>query len=116
MVWKEPHVEQVWQLLQQLKHEPVGPKVQMRRWFTIWDAGWGVDRLWHTMLFALVMSYALDGIDAFHLAGQVVPRVQKGDTKQDQNFKFKQQVLVVLLDQGLGSNTLTMDLVRVTSP
>ena len=92
--------EQVWQLLQQFKHEPMGPKVQMRRWFTIWDAGWGVDRLWHTMLFALVMSYALDGTDAFHLAGQVVPRVQKGDTKQEQNFKFKQQVLVILLDQG----------------
>ena len=93
-------VQQVWNIVTDFNSEAMGPKVQMRRWFTIWDAGWRVDKLWHTLLFALVMSYAMDGVDAFELAGKVVPVVQKGDSKQDQNFKFMQQVLVILMDQG----------------
>ena len=44
------------------------------------------------------MAYAMDGQDAFDLAGKVIPVIQNGDTKEQQNFKLKQQVLVVLTD------------------
>ena len=52
------------------------------------------------MLFGLIMSYAMDGVDAFEPASKVVPTIDKGDDKQVQAFKFKQQVLVILLDKG----------------
>ena len=87
-----------WELLGELLNEPIGPKVQMRRWFTIHDAGWGVDRMWNTMLFALVMQYSMDGTNAFKLAEEVVPVIQKGDSKEAQNFKFRQQVLIIFMD------------------
>ena len=92
-------VGQVWQLLQRFQEEPIGPKVQMRRWFTIWDVAWSLDRLWHTLLFALVMDYAMDGVDAWDLAGKVIPTIKEDDDKDLKNFKFKQQVLIVLLDK-----------------
>ena len=92
-------VAQVWQLLQRFQEEPIGPKVQMRRWFTIWDAAWSMDRLWHTLLFALVMDYAMDGVDAWDLAGKIIPTIKDDDSKELKNFKLKQQVLIVLLDK-----------------
>ena len=85
-------------ILQSIKKVSLGPKVQMRRWFTIWDAGWGLDSLWHSLLFGVVVTYAMDGVDAWKLAGEVVPVVQKGDSKDVQQYKYKQQVLIVLMD------------------
>ena len=89
---------QAWEALREMMREPIGPKVQMRRWYTIWDAGWGIDRMWNSMLFALIVQYALDGSNGFDLASQIIPVVQKGDGKDVQNFKFRQQVLATLFD------------------
>ena len=89
---------QAWKILRSTKGAPLGPKVQMRRWFTIWDAGWSLDELWHSMLYGLVTTYAMDNIDAFKLACEVVPIIQKGDSKEAHQYKFKQQVLLILMD------------------
>ena len=53
----------------------------------------------------------MDGINPFNLAANVIPAVQKGDNKQVQNFKFKQQVLAILLDHG--SQTLLRSILHV---
>ena len=50
------------------------------------------------MLFALIMQFAIDGQDPFKLAAETIPTVQKGDDRNIQNYKFRHQVLVTLMD------------------
>ena len=80
--------EQVVELLKSMLRVPMGPKVEMRRWFTFWDAGWTLDKLWHSMLLALIVWYGMNGEDAWeagpsHVSGQyfvfyAVPRMAFG--------------------------------------
>jgi hypothetical protein len=58
---------QVVALVRQMLGYHMGPKVEMRRWFTFWDAGWVIDRLWHTMLLAIIAWYGMNGEDAFEV-------------------------------------------------
>jgi len=80
--------EQVVELLKSMLRVPMGPKVEMRRWFTFWDAGWTLDKLWHSMLLALIVWYGMNGEDAWearpsHVSGHylvfyAVPRLAFG--------------------------------------
>ena len=58
-------------LLKKMLTEPIGPIVQLRRWFTLWDAAKGLDQIWHSMLIALVAMLASEGKDAYRLAETV---------------------------------------------
>jgi hypothetical protein len=58
---------QVVVLLREVLTHHMGPKVEMRRWFTFWDAGWVIDRLWHSMLLAIVAWYGMNGEDAWEV-------------------------------------------------
>jgi len=64
---------QVLGLLGKMLEVPMGPKVEMRRWFTYWDAGWVLDKLWHSMLFSLVVWYGMNGEDAWEVCAQANP-------------------------------------------
>ena len=90
--------QQAFQLLSGMLTAPLGPLVQLRRWFTLWDAGWGLDSLWHTMLFSMIAEYAMHGVDAWKLAETVVPKISPDDDKNTKNYKLKQQVLVILME------------------
>ena len=81
------------------RKSPSVPRCRCDAGLPLWDAAWSLDRLWHTLLFALVMDYAMDGVDAWDLAGKVIPTIKDEDSKDLKNFKFKQQVLIVLLDK-----------------
>ena len=39
--------------------------MEMRRWFTFYDAGETIDRLWHTMLLALVVWFLAQNKDSY---------------------------------------------------
>ena len=64
---------QVLGLLGKMLEVPMGPKVEMRRWFTYWDAGWVLDKLWHSMLFSLVVWYGMNCEDAWEVCAQANP-------------------------------------------
>eukprot|EP00969_Alexandrium_andersonii_P341515 15096095-Alexandrium_andersonii.AAC.1 len=63
----------LWRAMRTMLHDRLGPKVEMRRWFTIAVADDGLDKRWHTMLLALVVDLALSGQDAWELAQKTVP-------------------------------------------
>lgn len=46
--------------------EPIGIKVEMRRWYTYYDAGRQFHKLWHTLLLALLAQCLLDGENPWH--------------------------------------------------
>ena len=77
---------------------PLGPKVEMRRWFTYFDAGFGLDRIWHTLLMALWIWYLADGRDPQVVASTTSPVYSKEDSAEVKNFKFRAQVLITLMD------------------
>ena len=77
---------------------PIGPKVEMRRWFTFFDAGENLDKYWHTMLLALMVWYAASGLDAWKVAASTKPVHEKGDSEQTKQFKFRAQVLITLMN------------------
>ena len=64
--------EQVVELLKSMLRVPMGPKVEMRRWLTFWDAGWTLDKLWHSMLLALIVWYGMNGEDAWEARPSLV--------------------------------------------
>ncbi len=89
--------EGLFALMRQMLESPMGPKVEMRRWYTFWDAGWTLDTHWHTMLLALVAEYAMRGQDAWAVAQEARPAGEETDAER-QTFAFKQQVLITLFN------------------
>ena len=80
------------QLARRMVSMPLGPKVQLRRWWTLYDAGRTLDRLWHTMLLALHIWY--------HAHGQDPEKVASSSTavsEQDQDsYEMRVQTLLTL--------------------
>lgn len=98
-------------LLHRFLHEPIGPKVEMRRWFSFYDAGASVNQHWHALLLGLVAAYAVEGVDAWKLAATLVPAATKGPDGRPDNYRFKHQCLLVLMDdlnQRVLRSTLTI--------
>ncbi len=75
-------------------------RVETRRWFTLFDGNATLSAQWHTMLFALLMSFLVAGIDPFSIAAITKAR-QDGDDfdAEHKEFKFKHEVLTTLLCQ-----------------
>ncbi len=51
------------QVLAVLVNSPIGPRVEMRRWWTFYDAVEHMDKLWHALALALVVEFLLAGED-----------------------------------------------------
>jgi hypothetical protein len=75
----------------------IGPKVEMRRWWTFHDATTNLDRNWHSLLLAIMVEYYLCGQDPFDILRQ--PDALLDTTSNDptvDNFKFRERVLRLL--------------------
>ena len=48
----------VLQMMSLMQQEGKGPIVQLRRWFTNYDASELLDKVWHTLLVALIFLFA----------------------------------------------------------
>lgn len=86
------------ELLRHMLVGPLGPKVELRRWWTFYDAGRDVDKMWHTMLLSLVVLFGILGEDASVVARTTSCVVGKDDMQEVKTFKFKVQTLVTLFD------------------
>ena len=91
--------EDVITLCEQMLALPLGPKVEVRRWFTFYDAGGLLDRVWHSMLLALFVWYLADGKDPEEVAAGSRPIYEKDDNNEQKNFKFRVQVLMTLANR-----------------
>ncbi len=72
--------------------------MEMRRWFTFFDAGYQLNALWHSMLLALILQCLMCGEDPYALAAAQERNEAEGDSESDRKFRFKQFVLRVLFD------------------
>ena len=62
------HVTDVRVLARRMLTTQIGPIVQMRRWYTKYDAGIDLDKVWHTMLLALYVWFFAEGQDPHEIA------------------------------------------------
>ena len=77
----------------EMLHMPIGPIVQMRRWYTYYDAGLKLDKIWHTMLLALQVWYYANGEDP-HQA--VAAKLNSEGQVEDESIRL--QTLATLQD------------------
>ena len=75
--------------------DKIGPVVQLRRWWSVYDAVEHLIVIWHTMFMSLV-QFAMKGVDAWKLARETAVVVLRGDSKEAKKFKFTHQVLCTL--------------------
>ena len=94
----ESDSEQLAKALRLMLSDPLGPKVELRRWFTVLLADESIDSLWHTMLLALCWQFAMDGVDPWALAAKIIAKSTRDDNEDAKTFKFKHSVLVFLFD------------------
>ena len=71
----------------------------MRRWWTFYDAGRALDKIWHTMLMGLMVWFYVEGQDPYAVAAATpeVYRVKLDDTEAQKNYKIRAQTLVTLM-------------------
>jgi hypothetical protein len=71
MMFTDPHI--VLGLLREYGNSPVGPPVELRRWWTTWDASACIDKFHHSILFARFVEDVENGknplIDTVEKAG-----------------------------------------------
>ena len=76
-------------MVRRVLRAPIGPKVEMRRWFTFMDAGPDLDRAWHTMLVALIVEFWLEGADPWEVAAKAAARRTdaRGDPSENCSYR-----------------------------
>ena len=76
---------------------PCGPKVELRRWWTHYDASAGLLPMWHLLLASLLGQYLAEGRNPM-LPGTAARRPAPGKvlTEAEKNFRFKEEVLKTL--------------------
>ena len=79
-------------LLKLLLAEAKGPRVECRRWFTIYDAGRRLVKLWHSMLLAMMVWFLAEGNDPW----AVMAETRQATDDDADDFEFKTQALVTL--------------------
>ena len=80
-------------LANEMLHMPIGPKVQMRRWWTFYDAGLVLDRIWHTMLLALQVWCYARGLEPSEVAAK-----KQGDEEKQDDESLRVQTLATLMN------------------
>ena len=73
---------------------PLGPKVQMRRWYTFYDAALDLDPIWHTMLLAMWVWYLSDGQDPRKIVA--TPEGDEGKPGEEQSYEIRKQTFLSL--------------------
>ena len=86
-------------LLRRMLDLPMGPIVQMRRWWTEYGAGLTLDKIWHSFLVAMIVWYTALGQDPWKIA-QATEEVHQELGAGDDHFEFRSQVLCTLLNSG----------------
>ena len=97
-------------MVRRVLRAPIGPKVEMRRWFTFMDAGPDLDRAWHTMLVALIVEFWLEGADPWEVAAKAAARRTDARGDPSENFSYRTEALAILMD-GRNQNVLRSILV-----
>ncbi len=102
----EASVDAVVESLHGFLRMALGPRVEMRRWFTYMDMAPALDRMWHTLLFALIFMAVFEGKDPWvmaaaaaaaallHRGGATAP---KDEDEQARTFRYKSECLRILL-------------------
>ena len=75
---------------------PLGPKVQLRRWYTLYDAGRTLSKIWHTMLLALFVWYYALGEDPEKIMASRKEVHTAGGEEGDTNYEIRVQTLLAL--------------------
>ena len=81
--------------LQKLLQEAKGPRVECRRWYTIYDAGLRLIKLWHSMLLGMMVWFLAEGKDPW---ATVAERKQVVHDEDGDEFDYKTQTLLTLSD------------------
>ena len=97
-------------MVRRVLRAPIGPKVEMRRWFTFMDAGPDLDRAWHTMLVALIVEFWLEGADPWEVAAKAAARRTDARGDPSENCSYRTEALAILMD-GRNQNVLRSILV-----
>ena len=84
--------------LRQMLLLPLGRKVQMRRWWTHYDAGKDLNKIWHSMLLACMAWYYAEGSDPFAIATRTAEVHGTCEDNTSDNFQFCAQVLATLMN------------------
>ena len=74
----------------------MGQRVEMRRWFTFWKAGWDLDKIWHTLLCSMIAQFVMEGQDPWFEILKPVERSSRTDSASAKTFRFKVSVLRIL--------------------
>ena len=65
----------------------MGGQVEMRRWWSKWDAGDAVDKSWHTILLALIADRLMHNLDPFKVYQRVAVHTDEEDEVEKFNYK-----------------------------
>ena len=66
--------------------------LELRRWWSVFDATEDIMPLWHSILFALVLNFGMEGKSAWDIAAQARPVVRRQDDADTKKWAFKHQV------------------------
>ena len=78
---------------------PMGSRVESRRWFTYYDAGYLLLSVWHTWLMALIALFYLQGQDPWAMFRQPAPTASEDDSADRKSFVYKVETLKARLGE-----------------
>ena len=100
----EPELGAIRSVLVKFCRMALGPRVEMRRWFTFVDMGPSLLRIWHVLLLSLTAMAVFDGKDPWRMAADSAATAnarrgkKKGfDAGKVSDFEYRSECLRVLL-------------------
>ncbi len=99
----EPAMEPVIDSLHQFLRLALGPRVEMRRWFTYVDSAPALERCWHTLLLALTAMCLFEGkgplqikAESASAAVNASAHADGGESEDERAFQYKSECLRIL--------------------
>ena len=83
---------EILRLLEKATQAPMSQRVEMRRWFTFYEAGWPLLQMWHSLLLALLAEFAFDGKNPW----DIIAAAPKPGEATDETFAYKVDALRTL--------------------
>ena len=100
-----PGMENVRAALEEFCRRPLGPRVELRRWFTFIDMAPALLRIWHSLLLALCAMAMFRGDDPWAQAAAALQQTSAARGGSDgeesaaaRDFHYRQECLRILLD------------------
>ena len=97
----EPNLTAVVGELRRFLRMAMGPRVEMRRWFTYIEMAPALDRIWHILLLSLTAVCIFEGQDPWQRAAESRAAIEAlGEDASDErrNFAYKSECLRILMD------------------